>query len=270
MKQSQDSIVVLDSGLGGLSIWQEIQNKLPYESTIYIGDNGYAPYSNKTSSYIQRRLEKILAYIKTLHIKLVVLACNTITVAGVDYFRSILPDIPVVGVVPVIKTAAKVTKTNHITVFSTEYTARSEYLTHLINEFSPPPIMVTRTGCTELVEMIENGIIEGKELDTILKKHLQTPNVSTDVVVIGCTHFAYITHAIKKVLGDHVSVLDSSVAVVRHVTRILAAESLLAPASCSHVYMFLTTGDEKHVSSVASNLTKQTIIFKHVDIPLST
>jgi len=106
-------IGIIDSGSGGLSIWKEITRLLPGESTVYIGDHANLPYSDKSTEFIRHRVFKLIQLLITLRVKLIVIACNTATVAGIDWYREQFPDIPIIGVVPVIKTAAEVSKTKH-------------------------------------------------------------------------------------------------------------------------------------------------------------
>jgi len=251
-------IGIIDSGSGGLSIWKEITLLLPGESTVYIGDHAHLPYSEKTTEFIRNRVFKLIQYLVTIRAKLVVIACNTATVAGIDWYREQFPDIPIIGVVPVIKTAVEVTKTKHIAVLSTVYTANSSYQQKLISIYASK-CRVEIFSNSHLVELIESPrdttkIIQ-KELQSILKLH----NTPIDTLVLGCTHFPFIDHEIRLTVGPNVQILDSGGAVARHVQRILIHNAIQSSSSKGN-HIFYTTGNCLNVAKTFKKLLKRTIV----------
>lgn len=258
-------IGILDSGVGGLSIWRALTALLPYESTHYIGDNSFIPYSKKSKGEIRERVCKLIAFLNRLESKLIVVACNTATVMGIDFYRITFPNIPIIGIVPVIKTASHLTVHKHIGIFSTYRTAHSAYQKRLICEFAHD-CLVENIGNHTLAPLIENGYIHGNSVKSIIKKSLG-PMVQkgVDVIVLGCSHYPFIEEEIRAVVGKNVTILDSSDAVARHVQRILVKNNLLS-AGKSVSYSFITTGDASQVSRVASQLLGRPIIFHHVTV----
>lgn len=258
-------IGLLDSGVGGLSIWRSVISLLPHESTRYIGDNAFTPYSEKSKKEIRARVCKLIAFLLLQRSKLIVVACNTATVMGIDYYRKIFPTIPILGIVPVIKTAALLTKNKHIGIFSTYRTSDSAYQKRLIHEFARN-CHVENIGNNKLASMIEKGYIHGDTIQTILKKSLgQMVRNDVDVIALGCSHYPFIEDEIRTVVGRYVKIIDSSGAVARHVERILMKNNLLSErktVSCS----FYTTGDASKVSHVASQLLGKRITFHHVTV----
>ena len=125
-------IGIFDSGSGGLSIYQSVAALLPRESVVYLGDHAYLPYGDKSTDFIKKRGVQCIDFLVSQKAKLIVVACNTATVAGIEYFRTVFPDIPIVGVVPVVKTAAAVSETKYFVVLSTPFTAGSTYQKELI------------------------------------------------------------------------------------------------------------------------------------------
>src|SRR3990167_2339254 len=103
-------IGILDSGVGGLSVWQEIARLLPQERTIYVADSANAPYGTKSEEEIFRLASRIIEFLLAQEVKLIVAACNTITVSCIDRLRQAYPQIEIVGVVPAIKTAVSLSK----------------------------------------------------------------------------------------------------------------------------------------------------------------
>lgn len=252
-------IGIIDSGSGGLSIWKEITALLPNESTLYIGDHAYLPYSEKSTAFIRHRITRLITFLLTKHVKLIVIACNTATVAGIDWYRTQFPTIPIIGVVPVVKTAAAMTKTNEICILSTKYTAMSSYQKKLIKEFASHTSVVS-IGSSRLIEYIESTedtrVKIVKELQTILRPIKMS---TVDVLVLGCTHFPFIKKEIQKVIGSAIPLLDSGLAVARHVRRILDTNGLFTNSSRAF-HEFYTTGDVKKVSATYQKLLKRAIV----------
>lgn len=258
-------IGIIDSGSGGLSIWHAITTQLPHESILYLGDHKHAPYSEKTRTYIRTRVKKCLAYLINKHCKLIVVACNTATVAGIDWYRTQYPMIPIVGVVPVIKTAARITKTNTICILSTKFTAKSRYIKRLIHDFASDK-KVFSLGSSKLVSYIESTQNETEHIKReLLRICASVIDIPVDVVVLGCTHYPFIQDEVRALFGDAVSVIDSADAVSRQVARIIDHNQI--GADTKPTYTFVTTGDKTHVSIVMSRLAGRHIVVEHSLIP---
>lgn len=248
-------IALFDSGIGGLSIWRELHELLPHESIIYFADQAYCPYGTKTDDEIRKRVISALRFLQTKDIKLTVIACNTATTVGIDYYRECFPNLPIIGIVPVIKTAAQVTKTKKVLVLATQKTIQSSYLDVLINKFGQG-IKFYKIGDWEgqLVKMIEERQLEQKKISEELSIVLSPfVNQNIDVVVLGCTHFPFIKNQIQEVMGTSVQILDSGGAVARQVKRVLESRGPLAQDQKPN-YTFYTTGKVKKFISIANQL----------------
>jgi glutamate racemase len=258
-------IGVIDSGSGGLSVWRELRRLLPLESTIYVGDHRHLPYSEKTTAFIRGRVRKIMDFLEAKNVKMIVVACNTATVAGIDVYRGYFPDIPVIGVVPVIKTASELTKTGHIAVFSTAYTAKSQYQKDLIRQYASG-ITVENIGSADLVSYIEDGRFRSFDVKRKLRVFLSHVTESdADVLALGCTHYPFITEQIRDVVGSKIDLLDSGGAVARHAKRVLSKNKTLS-LNGKPRYDFYTTGEQSKVSFVASSLLNEAVRFSTVNI----
>jgi len=257
------SIGILDSGSGGLSIWKEISSILPCESIMYLGDHGYMPYSNKTTKYIRDRVCHIIQFLSDKKAKLIVVACNTATVAGVEFYRKKFPRVPIVGVVPVIKTATQISRKQRIAVLSTKYTAQSIYQKKFIQQFAMG-CEVKVIGSTRLVSLIEKGNLVscgiGRELQRLLSS-IAEENI--DVLVLGCTHYPFVRDQIRAIVGESMVILDSGGAVARQVKRILEHNNALANGE-GGMYTFFTTGESKQVGRIASALLHREILMNYV------
>jgi glutamate racemase len=257
---------IIDSGSGGLSIWQSIHKECPKEAVVYVGDHRYLPYGSKTTTFIVSRILHIIAYLRIHHsCKLIIIACNSATVAGIETYRKKFPEIPIIGVVPVIKTAADVTKTGAIAVLATPFTTRSAYQRSLIARFAGGK-KVYAIGCPKLVSLIEKGVIQGPEIQKVLRRELKNIRSSNvDAIALGCTHYPFIQEEMSNVLGPCVQLLDSGGAVARQTIRIMNATGI-ASVKKPKQDRFITTGDEQNISKIATILTRSPIVFTHVTI----
>jgi len=258
-------IGIFDSGSGGLSIYQSIVKMLPLESFVYLGDHAYLPYGEKSTEFIKQRVVQCIEFLNSQKVKLIVVACNSATVAGIDYFRSTFPELPIIGVVPVVKTAAQMSKTKHFVVLSTKFTANSVYQKDLIKKWAPD-CLVSNIGSSSLVPLIEDGRVDGSDVEKELKKIFQKlEDISFDVVVLGCTHYPFVRSTISAIVGDAVKVIDSGDAVARQVQRVLAHRGDLSERSLM-VTKFFTTGDTSVVAKVFSQLLNNEVKVTHVSL----
>ena len=215
----QTKILIFDSGVGGLSVFKEIEAKLPALNYFYIFDNAAYPYGELEHEMLTARVETLVCqYVEKLDIDLVVIACNTASTIVLPMLRARL-SIPVVGVVPAIKPASNLAN-KAIGLIATPATITRRYTQELINDFSQSK-PIEMIGSTRLVDMAEEKLrgvdIDLKELEHILgpmKNHI-------DVAVLGCTHFPLIKNEIQSVLGSEVLLIDSGVAIARRVESLL-------------------------------------------------
>lgn len=255
----------LDSGFGGLSIWQSVTALLPNESTVYVGDHAFLPYGLKTKRQIQQRAVRLIKFLLDHHAKLIIVACNTATIAGIDVYRRRFPHVPIIGVVPVVKTASEQTKVRSFAVLSTSFTAGSAYQKKLIHTFAPSS-NVHNLGCPNLLSFVEQGVLTGRHIDGELRRIL-TPAIlkNIDVVVLGCTHYAFLRRAIRAIVGSKIRVLDSGGAVARHAARILAHNRIAGKVK-RPTHEFYSTAGGNTVSRVAGVLLKKNVNVQYADI----
>lgn len=242
-------IGVLDSGIGGLTIWKEIVRELPHESTIYIADSKNCPYGSKSSEKIHLLAKKLIKFLISKNVKLIVVACNTITVNSLEKLREAFPHIPIVGTVPVVKTAAKHSKNGRIGILSTSGTAKSKYQKDLIEKFAKGKHVVN-IGTDELVALIEQGKDVDGVLPTILKPFKKA---NIDTLALGCSHYPLIKKEIQQELGSRVLILDSGAAIARQVHRVLTVRSALTNLEKSS-YAFYTTGDLSRFGKIVKTI----------------
>jgi glutamate racemase len=233
-------IGIFDSGVGGLSILQQIRSLLPNEQLIYVADQFHVPYGPRSVYEVQQFSVSISRFLLTQHVKLVVVACNTASAAALSLLRQQMPQLPFVGMEPAVKPAAQRTKTGKVGVLATEGTFASERYADLMARFAQE-VDVFEDPCLGLVDLIEQG--QFNETETLLWKII-SPMLASDVdtLVLGCTHYPFVIPVLEKMVGTAVSIIDPSAAVARQVKRVLAQSNLLAANSNDASLNLITTG----------------------------
>ncbi|WP_427916978.1 glutamate racemase [Vibrio amylolyticus] len=221
--QSNPSVLIFDSGVGGLSVYQEIKALLPQVKCTYLFDNEAYPYGELSQEVLIDRVDSIISfYIANYSIDAVVIACNTASTIVLPTLREKLT-IPVVGVVPAIKPAS-VLANKAVGLIATPATVTREYTKDLVRDFSNDT-HVEMLGSTKLVEMAE-AKLRGEEVDLVLLTRILKPLIDNiDVAVLGCTHFPLIKEEIAQALGKNVILVDSGEAIARRVQSLLQLES---------------------------------------------
>jgi glutamate racemase len=235
---NNNPIGIIDSGVGGLSVWQEIKTLLPEESTIYVADTKNLPYGDKSEEEVSTLSNRLMRFLIDKDVLLIVIACNTITVSALEQFRKSYPSLPIVGTVPVVKTAASLSQNKRIGILSTIRTAESEYQKKLIAQFASD-CEVINIGTNKLVPMIERGEVDMAVLTEELQPFV---NAKIDVLALGCTHFPFLKKEMQTILGSGVHIVDSGKAIARQVKRILQQESIESDAVLGN-HAFYTTGE---------------------------
>jgi glutamate racemase len=212
-------IGIFDSGIGGTSIWSAIHDLLPNEKTIYLADSKNAPYGQKSKDEIVALSKKNVDFLLKMNCKLIVVACNTATTNAIRELRAEY-DIPFIGIEPAIKPAATNSKTQVIGILATKGTLNSELFNKTAEMFQNTTI-IEQVGYG-LVQLIEDGNLNSPEMTQLLESYLQPMiDANIDYLVLGCSHYPYLIPQIKKILPDHIQIIDSGEAVARQTQNIL-------------------------------------------------
>lgn len=219
-------IGIFDSGVGGLTIYKEIHKLLPHESIIYLADSKNAPYGEKSKQEIIDISVKNTEFLLSKGCKIIVVACNTASTNAVHYLRDNY-SVPFIRVQPAIKPAALNSRTKVVGILATKGTLKSDLLLETSQRFAQGVEVVEQVG-EGLVSLIEKGQMHSTEMDSLLENHLRPMlKKKIDYLVLGCTHYPFLTPQIKSLVGDKVSVLDSGEAIARQTKVILKQENLL-------------------------------------------
>lgn len=251
MIKKNSPIGLFDSGVGGLSVYIELKKLLPDNHYIFLADQAHVPYGKKTPEELQNLSERIVNFLLKKNIGMLVVACNTATCYALDFLRHKF-QMPIIGVVPAIKPAAKVTKNNKIAVMSTPATAKSDYLKDLSQKFAKDKEVIL-LGCKGLEDAVET--LDQKAIKTLLDSYTEKiKEFDADTIVLGCTHYPFLKKEIRKRIGSKIQILDSGRAIAERTKQIL--EKTESKTQNRTWEIFYTTGDPAQFSQIASQLLK--------------
>lgn len=243
-------IGLFDSGIGGTSIWKEIHSLLPNENTIYLADSKNAPYGQKSKDEIIALSKKNTEFLLNLNAKLIVVACNTATTNAIKELRASY-DVPFIGIEPAIKPAAKSSETHTIGILATKGTLSSELFSKSVLNY-PTTKIIEQVGFG-LVQLIEEGKMNSKEMTLLLKSYLEPMvKANIDYLVLGCSHYPYLIPQIKKIIPKHIKIIDSGEAVARQTKNILSEMNLLCEQKKSS-QIFYTNFNPMVLKSILKN-----------------
>ncbi|RBW57303.1 glutamate racemase [Tenacibaculum sp. E3R01] len=245
--QSQNPIGIFDSGVGGTSIWKEIQLLMPNENTIYLSDSKNAPYGYKSEEKIIELSIKNTEYLLEKNCKIIVVACNTATTNAIKILRQKY-DVPFIGIEPAIKPASLQTNTNTIGILATKGTLNSELFEKASSNLEDNITVIEQVG-EGLVNLIEKGEINSPDMNKLLTKYL-TPMIkkNADCIVLGCTHYPYLKDLIKKIVGNKIEIIDSGLAVAKQTKHVLSKHKLLLQSNNTPTYQFYINKNKSTLS----------------------
>ena len=254
-------IGVFDSGFGGLTVAREIAKALPQESLIYVGDSARCPYGPRDLSEVDGFVQQIGAWLVAQGVKMIVIACNTATAAGLAHAQRTFP-VPIIGVVePGARAAVHATRNRRVGVIATKGTIDSGAYAKAIRHIDAG-ITVFSTATPRFVEIAERGIrmAEGPVEDytslaskvyirpafqEIAKEYLEPlRRCEIDTLVLGCTHYPLLKALIGAVVGRDVTLISSAKEAARDVREVLDRKRALAPEGTVPVRRFYTTGND--------------------------
>jgi glutamate racemase len=243
-------IGVFDSGIGGLSILKALRAELPHESFVYIADSGNAPYGEKGDDFVIARSRALTSALIDqdghYKVKALVVACNTATAAAVKLLRSEYPHLPLVGVEPALKPAVQLSQTKRIAVMATRGTLESAKFAALKASFADQAEFIIQP-CDGLAAAIESQntpkIIALLATYTPAIGIFGTQNGQIDTLVLGCTHYPFISDLLRVHTGPDVHYIDTGAPVARQTRRLLEAAGSLNTTTNSRDLQLYTTGD---------------------------
>ena len=243
MNKSQHLVGVFDSGVGGLSVLREILTALPAQPVIYFADQAHVPYGGRQLTEVQAFARGITQYLLRQGVELIVVACNTASVAALHALRQEFPAIPFVGMEPAVKPAVEQSRSGKVGVLATEATFHTSMYASVVERFGQG-IILFEDPCPGLVAQVEKGDLNGPATRRILESAL-TPMMEkgVDTIVMGCTHYPFVIPLIQQIVGEEVRVIDPAPAIARQLRRMLEAHNLLVEGQEVSVPRFITSGN---------------------------
>lgn len=217
-----------DSGVGGLSVLREAIKLMPNEHYIYFGDSKNAPYGVKTVEEVRKLTCKAVEFLINKKCKAIVIACNTATSAAVEFLRAEYKDLPIIGIEPAVKPAVEMHRNGDVIIMATPVTLKQQKFKKLIERYDKESKIIPMP-CPGLVEFIESGNVNGKEVENYLEEKFSNFKMEEiAAIVLGCTHYPFVKETIKKVVGNAIPIIDGGAGTSKELKRRLIEKDLLS------------------------------------------
>ena len=220
-------IGVFDSGVGGISVLRSLVAELPHEDFRFFGDSANAPYGEKTEGRVLELSRDIVERFLADGAKAIVIACNTATSVSAATLRAAHPDVPIVGIEPALKPAARALPHGTVLVMATAVTLRLEKYHELVRTWGGE-CEVIPVPCPGLAARIELGNLDSPDLREMIEGYVGAYAGKVDGVVLGCTHYPFVRRIIAETLGGDVRFFDGGAGTARQLRARLADAGLLA------------------------------------------
>ena len=249
------TIGIMDSGVGGLSVYREIRKLLPSEHYVYFSDSANCPYGEKKPEFIRDRCREITGMMLSRGASAMVIACNTATAAAITTLRSEF-SIPFIGMEPAVKPAALGTRAGVIGVLATAGTLKGSNYLKLKHGVEDDINVVEHVGAG-FVELVERGELSGPAAEETVKRSLR-PLIAAgaDIIVLGCTHYPFLLPVLRKITGTGVRFIDPAPAVARHLRDILRQKNIAMDDPDPGIEL-LTSGDQRQLENSFRHLIGQ-------------
>ncbi len=238
-------------------ILHEVRRQLPYEDILYLADQGHVPYGPRPLEEIRTFTRGITRFFLAHNAKVIVLACNAASAASLRHLREVFPAVPFVGMEPAVKPAAQNTHTGIIGVITTKATYQGELFASVVDRFAGDLKVVTQV-CPDFVTLVEAGQLDSPATRQIARDYLQPLlEAGIDQLVLGCTHFPFLTPILREIVGPDVEIVDPSPAIARQTGRVIGE----ARGDLGHTgrVTYFTSGDPEAFFSLASRLASEPV-----------
>lgn len=224
MDKKIQPIGFLDSGVGGLSVLRQAVKMMPNENYVYFGDSKNAPYGTKSVEEVKELTFDSVDFLLKKNIKALVVACNTATSVAINDLRHRY-NMPIIGIEPALKPAVELKNRGKIVIMATPMTLKEKKFSELMEKYKEK-VDIVSMPCPKLVEYIENGITEGKEINNYLREKFKDyDEKELGAIVLGCTHYPFIKKELSKIFKD-VDIIDGSVGTVKQLKRKLLKSNI--------------------------------------------
>ena len=249
--QSEAPIGIFDSGVGGLTVFRAIEQRLPDESLIYLGDTARIPYGVRSAATIERYALECANFIQSRGVKAIVIACNTASALAANYLRS-KSSLPIIGVIrPGSRSAVAQTRSGHIGVIATEATVASGAYERAMLAIGNG-LEITSRACPLFVPLAEEGWVDHPVTRQVAEEYLaELRSTGIDTLVLGCTHYPILRPVIEQTMGDAIKYIDSGEAVADTLAALLEAENIECKSGRQRTEEFYVTDSAARFRRVA-------------------
>lgn len=251
-------IGVFDSGIGGLTVLRALQQQLPHESFLYLGDTARLPYGTKSQEVVIRYAKQVSEILINRGIKLLVVACNTASTLALAELKIAFPNLPIIGVLePGAHAAANASSSGNIAVIATEATVNAGGYQSAIKKIRPDARVMAQS-CSLFVALAEEGLLNDPITEAVAKRYLlpllaQPDGYEPDCLVLGCTHFPVLLASIQKVIDRPIKIIDSAQTTAEWVMQTLQQLSLLNTEKNSQSIHFIVTDAPERFARIAKH-----------------
>jgi glutamate racemase len=245
-------IGVFDSGVGGLSVLRHIRSLLPYHDVVYVADSAHIPYGEKSQNYIIDRSLYISNFLQRQGAIAIVIACNTASAAASKALRNHF-EFPIIAMEPALKPAFEISLKGRVGLLATNGTLASKEFSTLLERYTNIGSVFTQ-GCPGLVEQVEKGELDSiRTRELLLRYTVPLLDNGIDTLILGCTHYPFLSELIYDVIGPGVTLVDSGPAVARHLKHRLSnsntTQQIVSPST-----VFYSSGELVSATSIISQL----------------
>ena len=249
---TNNPVAVFDSGVGSLSIIRELKREVPNEDLLYFADRAHFPYGTKSHPQLREIIFNTINYLRRYKPKIIVVASNTPTVQVLDEVKRRITDVPIIGVRPPLKEAAKVTKKNHIGIMATEGTIRSKELEIQIRREVPQHILVSKFNASPIIELIEQGVHldnERRTFDVVSRVLGDGVDEKIDVITLSSTHLPFVKTYLNALLPT-VRFVDPAQIVAKDVRKFLKFYRMAKKSGTGRLQILVSDGRREFEKSV--------------------
>jgi len=249
---TNNPVAVFDSGIGSLSIIRELKREIPNEDLLYFADKAHFPYGTKSNPQLREIMVNTINYLKRFKPKMVVVASNTPSVQVLDEVRKMVTDLPIIGVRPPLKEAARLTRKKHIGIMATEGTIRSRELEIQIRKEVPQHILVSKFNASPIIELIEQGLHlenERRTFDVISRVLGDNVDEKMDVITLSSTHLPFVKTYLNALLPT-VRFVDPAQIVAKDVRKFLKSYRMAKKSGTGKLQIMVSDGKREFERSV--------------------
>jgi glutamate racemase len=249
---TNNPVAVFDSGIGSLSIIRELKREIPNEDLLYFADRAHFPYGTKSHPQLREIIANTINYLRRYKPKMVVVASNTPSVQVLDEVRKMIVDVPIIGVRPPLKEAARLTRKKHIGIMATEGTIKSRELEVQIRREVPQHILVTKFNASPIIDLIEHGVHlenERRTFDVISRVLGDNADEKMDVITLSSTHLPFVKTYLNALLPT-VRFVDPAQIVARDVRKFLKFYRMAKKSGTGRLQILVSDGKREFEKSV--------------------